>query len=94
MGHANSKPSSDSSEDDTDASNPAKPSHAQKLKQKLHLHRPHFRRRTRHRGCPSPNLSNLLREGDFAGIALLRIITVFSHSLVFQTYAKKMVFFF
>ncbi|CAI9103963.1 OLC1v1002562C1 [Oldenlandia corymbosa var. corymbosa] len=76
MGHGNSKSSSESSDDSPpaasgDVSKSSNPSRTQKLKDKLHLHRPHFRRH----GRRSHNLSKLLKEENFAGIALLRIIT-------------------
>ncbi|KAL6515281.1 phosphatidylserine decarboxylase [Orobanche hederae] len=48
-------------------------SRIQKLRQHLHLHRAHFRRHRR--GASSdPRLSKLLKDEDFAGIALLRLI--------------------
>lgn len=63
MGHGNSKSASDSSDD---SSNGEK-SRRERLKEKLHLHR--------HRQG-SGSASKLLRQEDFAGIALIRIISV------------------
>ncbi|KAL3638116.1 phosphatidylserine decarboxylase [Castilleja foliolosa] len=70
MGNRSSKP--ESVNESTDASG-STASRIQKLLQRLHRHRPHFRRH--HRGSKSdPRLSKLLKEEDFAGIALLRLI--------------------
>lgn len=64
MGHGNSKSASDSS---ADSSNGEKSSRRERLKEKLRLHR--------HRQG-SGSASKLLRQEDFAGIALTRIISV------------------
>ncbi|KAL8061046.1 hypothetical protein ABFX02_02G063200 [Erythranthe guttata] len=70
MGHGKSKPESpDESTDSSGSTN----SRVRKLRQRLHLHRPHFRRHRR--GSSSdPRLAKLLKEEDFAGIALLRLV--------------------
>ncbi|GFP98662.1 phosphatidylserine decarboxylase proenzyme 2 [Phtheirospermum japonicum] len=70
MGHRSSKQKS--ADESTDASGSTS-SRIQELRQRLHLHRPHFR--SHRRGPKSdPRLSKLLKEEDFAGIALLRLI--------------------
>ncbi|KAL6517665.1 phosphatidylserine decarboxylase [Orobanche minor] len=70
MGNRSSK--QESPNESTDASG-STTSRIQKLRQHLHLHRAHFRRHRR--GANSdPRLSKLLKDEDFAGIALLRLI--------------------
>ncbi|KAI5661451.1 hypothetical protein M9H77_20774 [Catharanthus roseus] len=64
MGHRSSKEKMESSDD---SSHGAKSSRVERLKQRLHLHR-HKNRQ----GSGSP--PKLLKEEDFAGIALIRII--------------------
>lgn len=66
MGHRSSKEKMESSDD---SSHGAKSSRVERLKQRLHLHR-HKNRQ----GSGSP--PKLLKEEDFAGIALIRIINV------------------
>lgn len=81
MGHGNSRAGSGSSSDDSADASKSPSTRAERIKKRLHLHRPHFHRR-RHRATDSPsgshtrNLRKLLKEEDFAGIALLRLITV------------------
>ncbi|XP_075520720.1 LOW QUALITY PROTEIN: phosphatidylserine decarboxylase proenzyme 2-like [Primulina tabacum] len=71
MGHRNSK--HESTDESTDGSS-SEPSRVQRLRQRLRRHRRHFRRH--HRGTHSDSpAGKLLEEGDFAGIALLRIIS-------------------
>lgn len=65
MGHGNSKTASDSSDESSDG---AKPSRRERIKRKFHLHRHHKRH-------GSAAASKLLKEEDFAGIALVRIIS-------------------
>ncbi|KAL3515571.1 hypothetical protein ACH5RR_022473 [Cinchona calisaya] len=75
MGHGNSKSSSSSDESSGGGVGGSKsPSKAEKIKKKLHLHRHHFRRHSRH-GATAADDPKKLREEDFAGIALLRLIT-------------------
>ncbi|KAK6135369.1 hypothetical protein DH2020_030880 [Rehmannia glutinosa] len=70
MGHGTSK--QENSDESMDASGSTS-SRIQKLRQRLHLHRPRFRR-YRRSSKSEPRLSKLLKEEDFAGIALLRVI--------------------
>ncbi|KAI3445696.1 hypothetical protein Pfo_002361 [Paulownia fortunei] len=70
MGNGTSK--DESPDESTDASG-STTSRIQKLRQRLHLHRPHFRRYGRGSNSES-RLGKLLKEEDFAGIALLRLI--------------------
>ena len=79
MGHGNSKAGMESSSDESARGDGS--SRADRIKKKLHLSRSHFRRHHRHAGATvssAHNLTKLLKEEDFAGIALLRLITVFS----------------
>ncbi|XP_057803943.1 phosphatidylserine decarboxylase proenzyme 2-like isoform X2 [Salvia miltiorrhiza] len=70
MGHGTSK---DEPQEDSSDSSASTTSRIQRLRQRLHRHRLHFRRL--HRGSGSGSqLSKLLKEEDFAGIALLRLI--------------------
>ncbi|XP_042008848.1 phosphatidylserine decarboxylase proenzyme 2-like isoform X2 [Salvia splendens] len=70
MGHGSSK---DETQDDSADASGSTTSRIQRLRQRLHRHRPHFRRL--HRGSgPGSQLKKLLKEEDFAGIALLCII--------------------
>ncbi|KAL8536111.1 hypothetical protein ACS0TY_011658 [Phlomoides rotata] len=66
MGHKISK---DENYDESTDSNGSTSSRINKLRQRLHLHRPHFRRHRR-----DSNSGKLLKEENFAGIALLRLI--------------------
>ncbi|XP_073118870.1 phosphatidylserine decarboxylase proenzyme 2-like isoform X1 [Henckelia pumila] len=70
MGHRNSK--HESSDDSPDGSS-SESSRVQRLRQRLSRHRRHFRRHRRGTDSDS-SAGKLLKEGDFAGIALLRII--------------------
>ncbi|CAA0807311.1 Phosphatidylserine decarboxylase proenzyme 2 [Striga hermonthica] len=67
MGHRSSK------QEKPDESTAGSASRIHKLRQRLHRHRPHFRRHRRGASA-DPRLSKLLKEEDFAGIALLRLI--------------------
>ncbi|GER55501.1 phosphatidylserine decarboxylase [Striga asiatica] len=67
MGHRSSK------QENPDESTDGSPSRIHKLRQRLHRYRPHFRRHSRGVSA-DPRLSKLLKEEDFAGIALLRLI--------------------
>ncbi|XP_027106336.1 phosphatidylserine decarboxylase proenzyme 2 isoform X1 [Coffea arabica] len=76
MGHGNSKAGMESSSDESARGDGS--SRADRIKKKLHLSRSHFRRHHRHAGATvssAHNLTKLLKEEDFAGIALLRLIT-------------------
>ncbi|PIN09573.1 Phosphatidylserine decarboxylase [Handroanthus impetiginosus] len=68
MGHGNSK--QEIPDESTDSSG-STTSRVQKLRQRLHLHRPHFR--LHGRGSDS-GLGKILKEEDFAGIAFFRLI--------------------
>ncbi|KAL2254388.1 UNVERIFIED_CONTAM: Phosphatidylserine decarboxylase proenzyme 2 [Sesamum indicum] len=70
MGHAASKHENPDESADTSG---ATTSRIAKLRQRLHRHRPHFRRHHRDTSSES-TMRKLLKEGDFAGIAFLRII--------------------
>ncbi|KAG8368712.1 hypothetical protein BUALT_Bualt15G0074300 [Buddleja alternifolia] len=70
MGHGTSK--SENMDESTDNSG-STTSRIQRLRQRLHLHRPHFRRHRRGSSSDS-NIRKLLKDEDFAGIALLRLI--------------------
>ncbi|KAL3814442.1 hypothetical protein ACJIZ3_015710 [Penstemon smallii] len=72
MGHGNSK--HDGANVDSTDSSGSTSSRVQKLRQRLHLHRPHFRRRKDSDSDSNSRLRKLLKEEDFAGIALLRLI--------------------
>ncbi|KAK4476877.1 hypothetical protein RD792_016041 [Penstemon davidsonii] len=69
MGHGNSK--HDGANVESTGSSGSTSSRVQKLRQRLHLHRPHFRRRD---SDSNSRLRKLLKEEDFAGIAILRLI--------------------
>ncbi|KAH6823370.1 phosphatidylserine decarboxylase 2 [Perilla frutescens var. hirtella] len=70
MGHGSSK---DETRDESTDSSASATSRIHRLRQRLHLHRSHFRRRNLASDSGS-NLSKILNEEDFAGIALLRLI--------------------
>ncbi|VFQ76346.1 unnamed protein product [Cuscuta campestris] len=71
MGHGNSKPGSD----DSSSNSAARSSRAAKFRQRLHLHRHHFRHSRKGSSSDSgSHLSKLLKEDDFAGIACLRLV--------------------
>ncbi|XP_019232956.1 PREDICTED: phosphatidylserine decarboxylase proenzyme 2-like isoform X3 [Nicotiana attenuata] len=73
MGHVSSK--SDSSSGDS-ADGGSKPSRMRRLGRRLHLHSHHFRRRSRaHTTGSHSHTTKILKEEDFAGIALIRIIS-------------------
>lgn len=86
MGHGSSR--QETLDESTDSSG-STTSRVQKLRQRLHLHRPHFRR---HRGGSSSNsrLGKLLKDEDFAGIALLRLIGVYHllHTFSFSLHIR------
>ncbi|KAL1534305.1 phosphatidylserine decarboxylase [Salvia divinorum] len=70
MGHGSSR---DEAQEDSADSSGSTTSRIQRLRQRLNRHRSHFRRL--HRGSGSGSqLNKLLKEEDFAGIALLRLI--------------------
>ncbi|VFQ81815.1 unnamed protein product [Cuscuta campestris] len=71
MGHGNSKPGSD----DSSSNSATRSSRAAKFRQRLHLHRHHFRHSRKGSSSDSgSHLSKLLKEDDFAGIACLRLV--------------------
>ncbi|XP_047978222.1 phosphatidylserine decarboxylase proenzyme 2-like [Salvia hispanica] len=70
MGHGSSR---DEAQDDSADSSGSTTSRVQRLRQRLNRHRPHFRRLHRASGSAS-QLKKLLKEEDFAGIALLCLI--------------------
>ncbi|KAK4438222.1 Phosphatidylserine decarboxylase proenzyme 2 [Sesamum alatum] len=70
MGHEASKHENPDESADTSGSTTSR---IAKLRQRLHRHRPHFRRHRRGSSSES-NVRKLLKEGDFAGIAFLRVI--------------------
>ncbi|XP_051146505.1 phosphatidylserine decarboxylase proenzyme 3-like isoform X2 [Andrographis paniculata] len=71
MGHGSS--THGSPEESADASGSAPASRIRRLRDRLHLHRPHFRRYRRGSKL-DPRVAKLLKEEDFAGIALLRLV--------------------